>query len=57
MSTYITLLVVDLGSVDKVGSVHSPNPLILGGLILLFVVKLQQKGTYMVYIHSLRNER
>lgn len=48
MNTYITLLVDDFGSMDKVGSVHSPNPLILGGLILLFVVKLQQKNTHMV---------
>lgn len=55
-STYITLLVVDLGSMDKVGSVHSPNPFILGGFILLFVVELQQKGTHGVNTFLMKGE-
>lgn len=42
--SYITLLQGILGSVEEVGSVRSPDPLVLGGLVLLLVVQLQPVG-------------
>lgn len=39
--TNITLLEAVLSSMDKIRSVHSPDPFVLGGLILLLVVKLR----------------
>lgn len=42
--SYITLLQGILGSVEEVGSVRSPDPLVLGGLVLLLVVQLQPAG-------------
>lgn len=41
--THITLLQGVLGSIDKVGSVCCPYPLVLGGFILLLVVKLKME--------------
>lgn len=42
---YITLLQGVLGSIEEVGSVCCPDPLVLGGFIFLLVVKLKPEKT------------
>lgn len=42
--SYITLLQGIFSRVEEVGSVWSPDPLVLGGLVLLLVVKLWPAG-------------
>lgn len=47
---HIALLQRVLGSINEVGSVSRPDPLVLGLLVLLLVVKLQMKFTGIVFI-------